>query len=139
MSLSTAGSLASVFSLLITGWVVFEVRALHHFYKRHLILPRLILELMRHVRNARIALIDKRSHDVMKNLHYCDALLERIPKYADKALAARVQRSRDSIVKLSRDRAYNVLSGGNSVINEIDATIQSARAFTGDDIWTTRT
>ena len=136
--LSVAGSVASILSLIFTVWVILEVRSLRLFYKRHLLLPRFTQELARHAKNARKAIESKRTEEVKGVLQKCDALIERVPKYADKALAARAQNTRDSIAKLLGDHEHNLLTHSYEVINELDATIESALAFTGEDQWATR-
>ena len=139
MTLSEAGSIASVLSFFFTGWVIFEVRSLHLFYKRHLLLPQFIRELKRHTKNARKALKAKRTEEVRGIFLKCDALIERVPKYADKALTIRAKRVRDSISELLDERNCNLLGNSHDVLNEIEATIESALAFTGEDKWSAKT
>ena len=137
--LTTAGSIASILALIFTGWVIFEVRRLHVFYKRHLLLPQYVKELTRLSKNARNALDKKQTDTIKGTLQRCDAVIERIPKYADKTLGGRAQAARDSIARLVSDRDHSVLLNGYEVVNELEAMIQSATAFTGEDRWSTRT
>ena len=70
--LSAVGSVASVLSLALAIRIFFEVRRMHLFYKRHLLIPEFIRELKRHSKNADGALKDKRTEGVKRSLHHCD-------------------------------------------------------------------
>ena len=135
IDLNTTGSIASILSLFFTGWVVYAVRSLQQFYNRHLLLPQFISELSGHIKNTKKALEDKRSDDAKATLQKCDALIERMPKYGDKALKKRIKLARKSIKVLMKDTTHNFLSHAKDVISEIDAVVESANAFTGEDKW----
>lgn len=137
MSLSDVGSIASIASLVFTAWVIYDVRGLHHFYKRHLLLPQYIAELTRHVKNARKALDAKRTEELKAVLRKCDAILERLPKYGDSLLKDRARTARTLISQILVD-GVGLLGLSHDVISHIEATIESAKAFTGDDRWSTR-
>lgn len=135
IDLSEAGSIASLFSLAITACVFVKVRSLHLFYKRHLILPQFTRELSLRIRNARKALEEKRTEEVTRILRTCDALLERLPKYADKALSKRVKSARASIKNILKNSEHKFLFRCQDVLSEIEAAVKSATIFTGEDKW----
>ncbi len=137
--LSAAGSIASILGLIFTGWVVFKVRGIHTLYKRHLLIPPIIDKLKRHIKDAAKALAKKRTGQLKQILYKCDALVERLPRYADKTLTRRAKNVRGSIAELLALSHGTVLSSSHNVLCELEAVISSAVTYMDEDKWRTRT
>jgi len=118
--------------------VIYRVRALHQFYQRHLLLPSYVRELRVRATNAREAAKNKRTDDLKGNLRQCDALLDRIPKYADEKLKDHARNTRQSIARFLEGKRHNWENDCHGVIDEIEATVTSASTFLGEDKWATK-
>jgi len=134
-TLNAAGSVASLLGFLVTIWVVFEVRNLHHFYQRHLQIPPILRALRAHVKNADSALQGKRTDQVKRILSSCDALVERLLKYGDRPLANRATGVRVSISRILDGPEHALLGKGHNVVSEIDAVIASATTYMDENRW----
>jgi hypothetical protein len=136
MTLTNAGSIASIVSLGLTIMVFFRVRALHCFYKRHLLLPNILRAISTHAKNAEKATTSKRNEDVLKALKLCDAQLERLLRHSDKPLKKRLRTTRKTLKELQTNPP-NFLRLALYTVGDIEAVVESAKSFKELDRWKT--
>ena len=94
-------------------------------------------DLKTHIKNARKSHAQKDSDAVKTALLKCDAVVERIPQFADSALNARVASARSSIQFIVKHSGSSVLNNAPDVFGIIDALAESANAFTNENKWST--
>lgn len=100
-------------------------------------MPSFVNDLKTHMKNAKKALGQKDSDSVKHALRKCDAVVERIPQFADDALNQRVQSTRTVIQEIVKHSGSTVLADAPDVIGTIDALAESATAFTNENKWST--
>ena len=132
-----AGSFASLIGLVITGWLVYEARTIHLFYKRHLLLPNFVKQLKTNLKNARKFYESKESDRVKDSFRKCDVVIERMPKFADATLTKRIESTRTSIDTILKHSGSTVIRDAPDVFSTIDALADAATIFADENKWPT--
>lgn len=130
--LGMAGDIASLLSLVASGWVLWKVWSLNSLYQRHILMPSLVRALTLHAKNARRAAQDKRVEGASSGLHKADVVLDRISKHGDWPLKRRAKSAKRSIAVWMKQKAA---ASAESVIDEIEAVIEDAKHFASEDRW----
>lgn len=128
LDFSDIGNLCSIVSLLFTALLFFKLKAIHAYYKRHLLVPNILKRISVNIKNIEHAISEKRADDLTKYVKICDANLERLEKNSDSVIKERLKVIRESIKKLNSS-STTYLKACSEVVVNINAVLESGKEY----------